>query len=175
MFKILPATVEDIPLIRQLTFKVWPQTYGSIISAEQIGYMLDQMYRTDVLKKQMTEDAICFILVYDDDEPVGFAAFGLTEHTTYKLHKIYVLQSCQGKGVGKYVINHILEEIQELGGERLQLQVNRHNKARDFYEKLGFSVISELDLDIGNGFYMNDYIMEKGIERKLNSSTRAGN
>lgn len=163
MFSIRNASVEDIPLIRELTFKVWPQTYAAIISQQQIGYMLDIMYSDASLKEQMTEDGSQFIVVYDETEPVGFAAYQEINPTTWKLHKIYILTSQQGKGTGKFVIDHIIKEIQQQGATALQLQVNRHNKARSFYEKIGFTVIEEADFDIGNGYFMNDYVMEKNL------------
>lgn len=81
----------------------------------------------------------------------------------FKLHKIYVLANQQGKGTGKFIINYIINDIKTKGAVVLQLQVNRYNKARDFYEKLGFLVTEEADFDIGNGYFMNDYVMEKRI------------
>ena len=162
MLNIRKASIDDIQLIRELTFKVWPQTYASIISQQQIDYMLDLMYSEASLKKQM-EDGSQFILVCDDDEPVGFASFRETETAVYKLHKIYIISSQQGKGTGKFVIDYIIHEIKQVAATALQLQVNRHNKARSFYEKLGFAVIEEADFDIGNGYFMNDYVMEKKL------------
>ena len=163
MHKIRKAITKDIPLIRQLTFKVWPQTYAAILSQQQVDYMLEMMYSEPALKKQMTDDACQFIIVYDASEPVGFAAYQEIKPTAWKLHKIYILSSQQGKGIGKFVIDYITKEIQEKGATVLQLQVNRHNKAKGFYEKIGFSVIEEADFDIGNGFFMNDYVMEKKL------------
>lgn len=162
MFSIRIASPEDIPLIRELTFKVWPQTYAAIISPQQIDYMLDMMYSEASLQKQM-EEGIKFILVYDETAPVGFAAYQEIQPAIYKLHKIYILTSQQGKGTGKFVIEHIIHDIKQKDADALQLQVNRHNKARSFYEKLGFAVIEEADFDIGNGYFMNDYIMKKKI------------
>ena len=81
----------------------------------------------------------------------------------YKLHKIYALPDQQGKGIGKFIINYISGEIKPIGATALQLNVNRYNKAKGFYEKLGFKVIGEEDIDIGNGYLMNDYIMELGL------------
>lgn len=162
MFKILNASENDIPLIRELTFQVWPQTYAAIISEEQMAYMLKMMYSESSLKKQMEEGAQ-FIIAYDDQEPVGFASYQQTGPEVFKLHKIYVLLSQQGKGVGKFIINYITDKIKAQNAKALQLQVNRFNKAKDFYEKLGFIVLSEADFDIGNGFFMNDYVMEKKI------------
>lgn len=162
MFKIRHTTEKDIPLIRELTFKVWPQTYAPILSTDQINYMLEMMYSEASLQKQIKEGSQ-FIIIDDEIEPVGFAAYQPVENNVYKLHKIYVLPSQQGKGTGKYLLSYIINEIQQKGATALQLQVNRHNKAKDFYQKLGFKVIKEADFDIGNGYFMNDYIMEKKI------------
>jgi Acetyltransferases len=84
----------------------------------------------------------------------------MAEPGIYKLHKIYVLPYNQGKGTGKFVITEIIRAISRKGGKGLQLNVNRNNKAKDFYEKMGFVVIREEDIDIGNGYFMNDYVME---------------
>ena len=162
MLNIRKAILSDIPLIRELTFKVWPQTYAAIISKEQIDFMLQMMYSETSLQQQMNEGCR-FIIVYDEAEPVGFASYQETEPAIFKLHKIYVLPSQQGKGTGRFVIDHIISEIRQQGATALQLQVNRNNKARDFYEKIGFAVILEADFDIGNGYFMNDYVMEKKL------------
>jgi GNAT superfamily N-acetyltransferase len=153
-------SIEDIPLIRGLAMQVWPQTYRSIIPDDQIAYMLNMMYSAGSLQRQM-EDGAQFIVVYDDKEPVGFASYQEIRPSIYKLHKIYVLISQQGKGTGRFLIDHIIDVIKKKGATALQLQVNRGNKARYFYEKLGFAIIEEIDLDIGGGYVMDDYIMEK--------------
>ena len=168
MHNIRNATTEDISLIRELTFKVWPQTYAAIISKEQIDYMLEMMYSETSLKKQMTEGSQ-FVVAYDDDEPVGFASYQETQPQVFKLHKIYVLSSQQGKGTGKFIINHIIAAIKKKNAKALQLQVNRYNKAKGFYEKLGFSVLKEINLDIGNGYFMNDYVMQLSLESGVGS------
>ena len=159
-FRIRKAGSTDIALIRELVFRIWPQTYASILSQDQIEYMLEQMYSPASLKKQMHQGSR-FIFVYDGEEPVGFAAYFKKTASVFKLDKIYVLPAQQGKGTGKFVIDYIIDEITKEGATALQLQVNRYNKAKNFYEKLGFAAIGEKDFDIGHGFFMNDYIMEK--------------
>ena len=157
------ATINDIELIRELTFKVWPQTYSSIISKEQIDYMLEMMYSNKSLALQMAEGSQ-FIIVQDTKKPVGFASYKPVAINIYKLDKIYILQTQQGKGIGKFVIDYILQQIKDRGAESLQLQVNRNNiNAKLFYEKIGFRIIQEADFEIGNGYFMNDFIMEKKI------------
>ena len=162
MLTIRHTTIADIPLIRELTYKVWPQTYLDILTSEQIGYMLEIMYSPASLEKQM-KDGCCFIIVYNDNNPVGFASYQLISKEVAKLHKIYVLPSQQGKGTGNFLLKYLIEQVKKLGAISLQLQVNRNNTAKVFYEKMGFSVIEEADFDIGNGYYMNDYIMEKKL------------
>ena len=160
MFTIRKATIEDVPLIQELCFKIWPQTYAPILSQDRIDYMLEYMYSAASLQKQMDAGSQ-FIFVYDDDEPVGYAAYLCKGHGVYKLDKIYVLPSEQGKGTGQFVIDYIIAEIKRGGATALQLQVNRNNKAKSFYEKLGFVVIDYQEFEIGGGHVMDDYVMEK--------------
>jgi len=70
------------------------------------------------------------------------------------------------KGAGKKLIEYIILAIKKAGATALQLNVNRMNAAKIFYEKLGFTVLYEEDIAIGNGYFMNDYIMEKKIESR---------
>jgi ribosomal protein S18 acetylase RimI-like enzyme len=156
------ASPEDIPLIRDLTYKVWPQTYATILTNEQINYMLEFLYSESSLKKQM-KDHHRFLIVYDEIIPAGFASYSEIDHGIFKLHKIYVLPDQQGKGTGRFLLDYIIKDILRQGAKTLQLNVNRHNKAKNFYEKLGFTLIKEEDVDIGNGYFMNDYIMEKKL------------
>ena len=163
MFEIRKATPAEIPLIRELTFRVWPQTYASILTPEQIDYMLDMMYSEASLEKQMIKDGCEFIIVYENGNPVGFASFAEVEPTRWKLHKIYILQNQQGKGTGRFVIGHIIDELKKKDASSLFLQVNKHNKAKSFYEKLGFVEVDFINLDIGKGFFMDDFVMEKKL------------
>lgn len=160
LFEIKKGWIEDIPLIQELTNKVWPQTYASIISQEQINYMMELSYTKVSLTKQMTEEGCNYIIVYDNGIPVGFASYGEIETGIWKLHKLYVLPDQQGKGSGRFMLDYITDNLKLQNVKALQLQVNRSNNAKAFYEKAGFVVIKTADFDIGNGFFMNDYVME---------------
>ncbi|MES1221246.1 MAG: GNAT family N-acetyltransferase [Bacteroidota bacterium] len=157
------ADTEDINTIGFLAQQVWPHTYSNILSAEQLNYMLNLFYAPTSLRKQMQEDKHVFLVIEDDQQPVGFASYSDAGNGIYKLHKIYVLPNRQGKGLGKIIVDFIVNEIRPQGATALQLNVNRYNKARNFYERLGFTVIKEEDINIGNDYFMNDYVMEKPI------------
>jgi RsiW-degrading membrane proteinase PrsW (M82 family)/ribosomal protein S18 acetylase RimI-like enzyme len=157
------ATASDVGLIRSLSLDVWPQTYSNILSPHQIDYMLNLMYSEASLHQQMHENNE-FLIIYNAGIPVGFASYGEVESTVFKLHKIYILPKHQGRGTGRFVIEQIIKDKKTRGGRSLLLQVNRNNvAAKNFYEKLGFEVIRTEDTDIGGGYYMNDYIMEKKL------------
>ena len=166
MTPIKSAGFSDLPVIHDLAHRIWPDAYGEILSPEQMKYMLEQIYSLPSLQNQLITLKHTFILILDNNIPVGFASFSLKEKnsTVYRLHKIYVLPQQQGTGTGKLLLAHVINTIRSLGATSLELNVNRHNKARLFYEKQGFTIIGEEDIDIGQGYFMNDYVMKLALE-----------
>lgn len=164
MIHFREAGITDIPLIRKLAYAVWPQTYSNMLSGEQTAYMLEMMYSESSLQHQITVQHHRFIIAAEHNDPVAFASWSVTpQKNIYRLHKIYVLQNQQGKGTGKKLIDHIITMIHPSGNAILELNVNRHNKAKDFYIRQGFHVVREEDIAIGNGYFMNDYVMQRSI------------
>jgi GNAT superfamily N-acetyltransferase len=161
MFQIKTATSSEIPLIQELVEQIWRPTYQPILTQEQIDYMIVLMYSKETLTKQFAEGHT-FLVLYDDVTPIGYASYSASEIPgIYKLNKIYVHGDYQGKGVGKLFMNAIIDAVKALHATILELDVNRYNKARFFYEKQGFTIHKEKDSDIGNGYFMNDYEMRK--------------
>jgi diamine N-acetyltransferase len=169
MIVIRPAGESDIPAIQQIAQLTWPVTYGPILPQQQLDYMLELIYSTAALEAQL-QKGHHFLLATEEDNNVGFASYGLIEKkendTVFKLHKIYIDPAQQGKGIGKLLLDKVINEIKQAGATQLILNVNRFNKARNFYEKLGFTVIAEEDIDIGNGYFMNDYVMRIELRQK---------
>ena len=162
MHEIKAISIEEIPVIQQLSKEIWNKVYPQIISQEQIDYMLNMIYSDTSLQKQMTEMEHQFILVHDDTKPIGFASYSIKsidEPTIIRLNKLYLQPECHGKGLGKSMLNHIVTEAKLLGGKTLELNVNKYNPAVAFYKRQGFNITSETILDIGNGYVMDDYIM----------------
>ena len=158
------ATTADIPLIRELCFQVWPQTYAPILPAAQIDFMLEWMYSPQSLQQQL-QSGVTYVLCHEDDRPIGFAAWQDQDGDKCKLEKLYVLQDQQGKGTGRFLLDHVASAATARGCKCVQLQVNRKNSARHFYEKCGFFIAYEAVSDIGNGFVMDDYIMQLDLPR----------
>jgi len=161
MVNIRFANVDDLTMVEQLAREIWPVAYEGIVAPEALNYMLDLFYNNTALRDQMQQQNHTFLMAELDGKPVGFAAFSTIGPRISKLQKLYVHQNTQGKGVGKELIDFIISHLQSQSVHTLRLNVNRQNKARFFYEKLGFVVLKEEDVDIGNGFFMVDYVMEK--------------
>ena len=165
MVFIKSAEYSDLQIVHDLAHKIWPSAYGDILSSDQLEYMLHQIYSIASLQNQFENLHHNFCIVFDEDIPIGFASFSPKEkdHTIYKLHKLYVLPQQQGAGTGKLLLNYIINSIKKTGATILELNVNRSNKARSFYEKCGFKIIREEDIDIGQEYFMNDYIMQLNV------------
>ncbi len=158
--QIIQASRDDIPSIQHIAYETWPLVYGPIQGEKQLAYMLNLIYSTSSLERQM-HGGSTFLLAKENNEPVAFAAYFLKKPYVYKLDKLYTLSNQQGKGLGTMLVNYIIDEIKSLGATALHLNVNRYNtKAKNFYEHLKFKVIEEADIPIGEGYYMNDYVME---------------
>lgn len=157
---IRDAAIPDIELIRQLAEQTWWPTYTPLLTHEQVRYMLDTIYSAETLERVMKDGSQHFIILYDDRGPQGFASYGLRsgETNVFKLHKLYVLPDNQGKGYGRSLIEEVKRRIRRQNSHTLDLNVNRFNPAKSFYEKLGFRIIREEDISIGP-YWMNDYVM----------------
>lgn len=162
MLKILPAETKDIPVINSLAYSIWPVAYKHILSKAQMAYMLDLFYAPSSIQQQMQDLNHQFLILYFDDKASGFASFSVKPGLagTYKLHKLYVQTDQQGTGFGKALLIQVIDLIKKENGKYLQLNVNRNNKALQFYLKHDFRIIAQEDVDIGQGYFMNDYVME---------------
>ena len=164
------ANLEDRAFIRSVSQRTWPSTYGHIISQEQIEFMLDWMYSDASLTVQFNKGHE-FYIANLNGEDVGFCSVSnegaeniennnkVSNGTSHKLNKLYVLPIAQGTGSGKALLNKAIEVAKSQGSTSLFLQVNKHNNAYGFYLKNGFEKEQEFKFDIGNGFYMDDYVM----------------
>lgn len=164
MVLIREAIINDVTIIRQLAEQTWWSTYSSVLGKEQIAFMLIEIYSPALLTSQIEQRTQTYLLLIEDGQPVAFAAYSpRTENPEiYKLHKLYCLPATQGKGYGKLLINAVIEKVLTAGKQLLELNVNRHNNAKSFYEKMGFSIAYEEDIPIGK-YWMNDYVMRKEL------------
>ena len=179
MFTYRRATTDDIELIRSIAKVAFPATYSTIISAEQIDYMMEWMYSAKKLQQEISGN-ITYLLAEVDGRTVGYLSFGPDEGAEdcaaaalsaaapgqgrlFHLHKIYLLPESQGGGNGKRLFMAGEREMRLAGATAFELNVNRGNPALGFYRHLGMQLSRSGDFDIGGGFFMNDHIMRKEL------------
>ena len=166
MPKLRKATLHEISVIQAIGIECYRATYPPILGDQQVEYMLNKFYTLSSLAEQMSQGHE-FLIVSDSHKDVGFASYNLPDPAseTYHLQKLYVLPEAQGTGIGRFLIQSVMDICRQSGGKTLSLNVNRYNEALSFYKKLGFTIIETVDIDIGNGYFMNDYVMEVVVKK----------
>ncbi len=154
------AEYSDCKLIYDLALEIWNKHYVPIIGQQQVDYMLRTLYSEITLTKQMNEGQI-YTLIYSDEIPIGYFSISKKGEVSF-LHKFYIDSREQSQGIGTKVMNEIIAQSKK--EKTIELTVNRKNfKTINFYFKNGFRIKSVEDFDIGNGYFMNDFVMEKKL------------
>lgn len=150
----------QLPIVKDLAYAIWPSAYREILSAEQLNYMLENFYSVKNLEHQMDNGQV-FELLFEDKNIVGFVAYEINckETGLLKIQKIYLLPETQGKGFGKFMIDEVIKIAKTNQQKGVFLNVNKYNNAQFFYEKLGFTITKDEVIDIGNDYVMDDYVM----------------
>jgi ribosomal protein S18 acetylase RimI-like enzyme len=163
--RILPVLESDIAELVALARAIWYRHYPDIISVEQIEYMLGQRYHPAVIGAQLESGRAWWDKLMVDGVMVAFSSCELSDHEgEMKLDKVYVRYELRGHGYGSLLIRNAEQRARAAGCTRLCLQVNRNNRsAIAAYRRNGFTVAQEAKFDIGNGFYMDDYVMCKRV------------
>lgn len=162
-FEISPVTNDaDIRRTAELADEIWHEHFTPIIGAEQVDYMLRNLQSFGPMKEQIASGYEYFLL-QADGQAVGYSAIHVEEGRLF-LSKLYLRSSARGHGYASRVMRSYIDLCRERGLSAIWLTCNRHNaNTLRVYEHLGFRKIREEKADIGNGYYMDDYIMEKTI------------
>jgi len=164
---IRKATTSDLTIIHQLALDIWEPTYRKILSKDQIQYMFQEMFTEEALLKQMSKQQHVFMIQFVDDNPIGFASFNLKEpiEKIYKLHRLYLKPDQHKKGFGAVLLKAVEKTIVLEGGTILELNVNRKNPAKTFYETQGYRIHQTVDIPFSK-YWLNDYIMRKKLNKE---------
>lgn len=155
------AKQHELDQIARLAEITWNDHYPAIVGQKQVDYMLAKIYSEKALQEQYEKKGHVFYFVELDGRRVGFiAASHLPEINEVFIHKFYLLQQKQKQGLGTEVFNLVCGLYP--ANTTYKLTVNRQNyKSINFYFKNGFIIESVADFDIGDGYFMNDFVMVK--------------
>ena len=161
---IKPAlTDEALKEISVLADEIWHEHFTPIIGEKQVDYMLEKFQSYQAIANQVKEDGYEYFQFLYDGEEAGYLAIKEEPERLF-LSKIYVKKSFRGRKIASQAIRFLADRCREKGVSAIWLTVNRENKnSIAAYETMGFVRTKEQKADIGNGFYMDDYIMEKPV------------
>jgi ribosomal protein S18 acetylase RimI-like enzyme len=164
--RIERLAAEDVEPLNALAREIWHAHYPAIVSMGQIEYMLEQRYNAGVVLAELRRDDLWWDKLMVDGIMAGFSSYFLTGAPgEMKLDKLYVHPRCQRRGYGGMMIARASEVARARGCDRLTLAVNKNNRsAIDAYLKHGFRIADEVVKDIGHGFVMDDYVMERPVD-----------
>jgi GNAT superfamily N-acetyltransferase len=162
----------QLPELGKMAHEIWMEYYPPIIGEPQTNYMLHEMYSPESLQKQMEEKKHQFFFWIKNEIPAGFGSLDLNAPGQAFLAKFYLKKSFRGTGEGARFLAALENKAIQHGNHLLWLTVNRHNIAAiNFYFKNRFKISRYADFDIGNGFVMQDFVMEKTFIRETQEKT----
>lgn len=153
---------EAIRTLAETADQVWHEYFTTILSLEQIDYMVDQFQSEHALKKQIANEGYEYYMMVSNQKVIGY--IGIHPEETMFLSKLYLLKDYRGKGYASRAFRFIEKRAKELGLSKIWLTVNRYNTHTiQVYEKKGFQIVRSQVTDIGSGYVMDDYVMEKSL------------
>ena len=136
--------------------------FDPLIGKAQNDYMISRFQTVEAITNQL-EHGYQYYFVCENEQPVGFLAFSPRDEVLY-LSKFYLQKAQRGKGYSKLMLQFVIEHAKKYGLNTVELNVNRDNPAIYAYEHLGFVKIREEKNDIGQGFFMDDFVLSYKIE-----------
>jgi GNAT superfamily N-acetyltransferase len=162
--QFVPATTpQQIDVIARLAHEIWYEYYVPLIGRAQVDYMVEKFQSSGAMQQQLREGYEYFT-IERDGRPIGYCAVQpQPADSALFLSKLYLLRDARGGGTGRVCMEFIEQLARRRGLKLLWLTVNKGNPAVNAYERLGFRIAANLVMDIGGGFVMDDYRMEKAL------------
>ena len=166
MLKLIPVRTDDeIIELAGLASLIWNEFFPDIIGQAQVDYMISKFQSTGAIGEQLVEGYSYFFMT-ENQERIGYLGIvPRTDKQALQISKFYLLKNWRGKGIARPIMDEIASLATQQKFNRLYLTVNKDNhSAIQTYQRLGFKKTAELVMDIGEGFVMDDYEMEKILE-----------
>lgn len=155
---------EETAQLAQLASEIWREYYTSILTAEQIDYMVEKFQSAQAIEDQIRSQGYEYYFLKSGSEYAGYVGINGSDGNALFLSKFYIKKECRGRGYAKEVMEFLTELCRDRGFRKIWLTVNRFNEnSINVYEKKGFHKVRTQVADIGNGYVMDDFVMEKEI------------
>lgn len=153
----------EILITSVLAKEVFEEFYTAIIGQAQVEYMVNKFQSRGAILNQIKNNLI-YYNIFLENSPIGYIAIKINEpKEKLFLSKLYLLDKYRKKGLSKYIFNFIEKIAKDNKLSSIWLHVNKNNPSIEIYKKYGYVITDSVKDDIGNGFFMDDYIMELKI------------
>lgn len=167
-------TSHEIGIVSELAKTIWTQHFAPIIGDAQVDYMLKRFQSRESIRAQMLYGYEYYLVTQEDESIAYFGLVPNVEDNKMMISKIYAKLDARGKGHGKRILRFTEKRSLSMNIQTVWLTVNRYNKETiDWYLRRGFIVTNEIKIDIGGGFFMDDYIMEKVVPARVSFNAEA--
>lgn len=154
-----------------LAAKIWHEYFSSLLTPDQIDYMVEKFQSREAMKRQVETEQYGYWQVRQDGTLIGYIGLQFQKDRLF-LSKLYLRQESRGQGIASRMLAKVYDTVREFGYDRLWLTCNKHNRhSLDVYAAKGFVCIGEDVTDIGQGYVMDDYFLEKPCEPKNSMRT----
>ncbi len=154
------STEDQIETVARLAFEIWNQHFTPIIGKAQVDYMVEKFQSKKAIAEQI-EQGYSYYLLEADGDYFGYTGICPKEDEMF-LSKLYIKASHRGRGYGRKTVEFIEDIARKKALNKVTLTVNKNNTDTiKTYEKFGFENTGPIVTDIGGGFVMDDYKMEK--------------
>ncbi|MEE0060497.1 MAG: GNAT family N-acetyltransferase [Acutalibacteraceae bacterium] len=156
---IIRVKSNDVATLAMVGNEIWHEYYTPLLGVEQVDYMVDKFQSVKGISYQL-DNGYEYYFAVDDDKIAGYFGVQPQEESLF-LSKLYLKKDFRGKGIASVMLAYIKEIAEKYSKNKITLTVNRYNdNTIAVYKHLGFEIIEEQKADIGNGFYMDDYVMQ---------------
>ena len=155
---------QGIEEMSRLASSIVKEYYDPLIGPEQNDYMIALFQSASSIASQLADGFRYFFVVDGAGRRIGYVAFVPHEDSLY-LSKFYLCRDQRGQGHARQMMAFVADAAREAGFGAVTLNVNRRNESRFAYEAMGFRIVREEVIDIGQGFVMDDYVYELRLDR----------
>ena len=158
---IVKVNTDELPSLAALASEIWHEHFPPIIGMEMVDYMVDKFQSESAMKNQIQSEGYQYHFLTFEGTKVGYMGFHFDEEKIF-LSKLYVKKEFRGRKIARAAIQYLVNQCLSRNLKSIWLTVNRFNdNTIAAYRKMDFQIIRTQKADIGNGFFMDDYIMEK--------------
>ena len=163
-YMLIQVCEDLVPLLSNVASSIFVDYYTDLIGKAQAEYMADMFLSEENLLKEINNGAVCK-LMFVNGIPVGFTEYKLDDDRVF-LSKLYLHATFRGKKLGRELLNDVIKYTKDNNRSKIYLTCNKYNPTLKKYLKMGFKQIDDVVSDIGQGYVMDDYIMELDIQNE---------